>query len=630
MNKEKRRNFCDLFDAVETEDTAEICSEYTELTAIDNRYERKELIGEGGMKKVWCVYDRHTRATLAYAEPREGLHPAYYDSMLEEAWRTASLSHPNIIKIHDTGTDGFPFFTMDLKYGDTLKEWKMRRNPSLDDCLDVFLKVCDAMVHAHSRSVLHLDLKPDNIQIEGMNEVVVCDWGSSDGEGATPGYMAPEQRDIKNPKDQRTDIYGLGAVLYFLLTGESSVKGETAQKVIANTTIGIELPRYRFPELCVPRALNQIVARAMAVEPKQRYGSVKELCDDIIRFRNQRPTSSQESNPFTCSLLFYIRNQFSCNLAVISCLALILGGGWGIRKIEQYNNERQADKTRAEQAEQMVRTTAGELQQAEASIDKLLLDNDAGREVFEKQMAKSMYVINHMLFYRQPLEAVKILQNMAHYTLESDPESPAAWDQLATLHFLNFDFPKVHEIVRTHKPYRKPVWRLYSRLPDKSYTYKKNKPYAEILSNFGDYAPSVQQSLVSKLFAYEVARKQLSYKDAITQYIRRYDPNAGDITLSYDLKELILDVNTTQAVLESLVSIFTCEKITLAGNWPSMVSLFSRSGVRELDISKRSIKDSIESLNRLRVLQSLTVRKGAYTKDELKKIHRRIKVTEVP
>ena len=75
MNVEQQRKLLDIFDVVESADPAEICSECTELATIVDRYERKELIGEGGMKKVWRVYDRRTRATIAYAEPRDGLHP---------------------------------------------------------------------------------------------------------------------------------------------------------------------------------------------------------------------------------------------------------------------------------------------------------------------------------------------------------------------------------------------------------------------------------------------------------------------------------------------------------------------------------------------------------------------------
>jgi len=579
---------------------------------------------------VWRVYDRRTRATLAYAEPRDDLHPVYYTTMLNEAWRTASLSHPNIIKIHDTGTDGFPFFTMDLKYGNTMKEWRKNEKPSLGNCLEVFLKVCDAMSHAHSRNVLHLDLKPDNIQVEGMLEVVICDWGAGGGTGATPGYMAPEQSDQKATKDHRTDIYGLGAILYFLLTGEPSAKGDSAQKMIENTAKGVELPRFRFPKLRVPRALNQIVAQAMAVDADLRYNSVKELVDDITRFRTQHPTSHQKSNPLTCGLLFYQRNHLSCNLAILSCCAMIIGGVWGIRKIEQYNKEREAERARAEQAEQMVQATAGELQQAEESINKLLLDHDAGRKVFEKQMVDSMLVVNYRLFYQQPLQAVKMLIHLAELTLQSDPESRAGWDQMAAVHFMNLDFPKMHEVVRTHKPYRPAFWRLFSRLPEKSYKDVKNKPYAEILSHFGDYAPSFQQLLVSRLFACEVARKELSYEEAVVQYIRWADPNAGDITFSYDSEELILGVETTQPVFGGGGGMFICEKITLSGNWPPRLFDFRQSGVRKLDISNRSIKDSVYLLNHLSVLQSLTVRKGVYTKEELKKLHHRIKVIEVP
>jgi len=630
MNEDEMLQLRNIFDAVETGDTAEICSEYADLTAIDDRYERKELIGEGGMKKVWRVYDRRTRATLAYAEPRDGLHPVFYDTMLEEAWRTASLSHPNIIKIHDTGTDGFPFFTMDLKYGDTLKEWKMRCNPSLDECLDVFLKVCDAMIHAHSRSVLHLDLKPDNIQIEGLNEVVVCDWGSGDGEGATPGYMAPEQSDVKNSKDQRTDIYGLGAVLYFLLTGESSAKGETAQKVIANTTIGIELPRYRFPELRVPRALNQIVARAMAVEPKQRYGSVKELCDDIIRFRNLRPTSGQERKLFTCGMLFYVRNQFSSNLAALCGFALILGGGWGIRKIEQYNKERQAEKARAEQAEQIAQTATVELQQVQKSIDKLVKNHDTAQRSISTQLDTVAETLKNEAIYRQPLETVRMLEQLATLSIKYNPDSILAWHERAEVLFLKLDFPKVREVISRRKAFLPTVWDAFSELPNKSYWSDKNKPFEAILGNWKENRQGTRQLLASRLLVYWRARKELSYEDAVRIFLKWADPAVTDITFSYDYHTLELGVVVKSRVTGNILQIFECEKLVLSGNWPLELSNFYQCGARELDISNRSVKDSMKSLGRFTKLQLLTVKKGVYSPGTLKILRTRMKVVEVP
>jgi len=630
MNESGKQELRDLFDAIESEDPLGISLEYAELTAIDNRYERQELIGEGGMKKVWRVYDCRTRAIIAYAEPRDGLHPVFYSVMLNEAWRTASLSHPNIIKIHDTGTDGEPFFTMDLKYGDTMKKWKKRSNPSLDLCLDVFLKVCDAMTHAHSRNVLHLDLKPDNIQIEGANEVVVCDWGSGEGAGATPGYMAPEQSDVKSAKDQRTDVYGLGAILYFLLTGESSAKGATVQRVIENTAIGIEPPRSRFPELRVPRALNQIITRAMAVEPSHRYASVDKLADDIERFRTQHPTSGQKSNVITCALLFYLRNQIICNLVVLGCLAAIISGGWGIRKIEQYNKERKAERARAEQAEQMVQATTDELHQAEASINKLMLTHDEERITTLNQIEHFLRRVNEQFFFQKPYESVRMIEALSRLHLNYEPDSPVAWNELAILHFINLDFDKMWHIIRTRKTSKPTFFKLLAMLPDEPSSVVNRKSYDEIISCFGDHAPDFQQLLVAKLLVYAHANKKLSYEEMIRVYLNWLDPDAQDVLFSYNAKELQIGAKIRHPIRGHIAKMFTCEELTVTGNWPADLRDLSQSGVLHLDLTNRSIKDSVELITVFYSLESLTIKKGVYPKEELKKLHPRVKVIEVP
>jgi len=539
MNESKMEKLRGFFDDFESEDPAQISSEYAELTQIDNRYERQELIGEGGMKKVWRVYDHRTRATLAYAEPNDDLHPVFYDVMLDEAWRTASLSHPNIIKIHDTGTDGHPFFTMDLKYGDTLKKWKMRRNPSLDDCLEVFLKVCDAMIHAHSRNVLHLDLKPDNIQIEGLNEVVVCDWGSGDGEGATPGYMAPEQSDIKNPKDQRTDIYGLGAVLYFLLTGESSAKGETAHSVIENTAIGIELPHSRFPELRVPSALDQIVARAMAVEPDQRYGSVKELGDDIIKFRNLRPTSRQERKVLTCGWLFYLRNQLSCNLALISCLAIIFGGGWGMKRIEQYRNEHQAQKARADQAEKESLVIQNQLKHE--TEEKMKLGIDAAPRFYAKAM-------NQLNF--GDLDAA--LDN-AKTAIRLNAEDVEARNLLGAIYFLKKDYDQAQRLFTdsTSHLYQK-IKKLNALRAGQNYTLEQEK---EVFIDLFHYCQLVATTPVTEaLFRHFAADSRQWFSEQSLNWFREHiESSAYALQVAAQLKDSEKKARTVEVISRRLL-----------------------------------------------------------------------------
>ena len=296
-----------IFDAVESSEGNEsISPDCHDLSLINQRYEKLRLIGQGGIKKVWDATDKYSKRSIAYAEPRDGLHPLFYDLLLEEAWLTASMQHPNIIKVHDVGTkdDKTPYFTMDLKRGVNLAKWREENQTiQVDQCLDLFLDICDAIEHAHNNNILHLDIKPENIQLESLSEVVVCDWGlarrtddslaasaeeiaeladSTEGSiGGTPGFMAPEQCDKKMPLSEATDIYGLGALLYFILSGKKPVTGKNVHDLIKSTQNGRITPlKQHVP--AIPKALNQIISRCLKLKSKDRYQSVKSLSEKNV------------------------------------------------------------------------------------------------------------------------------------------------------------------------------------------------------------------------------------------------------------------------------------------------------------------------------------------------------------
>jgi len=146
---------------------------YNEVRTIQQRYCEHTEIAVGGIKRISKVYDRKTGRHVAFASLRDPARKDLYDPFLREARLTGALHHPNIIPIYDLGLDenGEPFFIMELKTGKTLaqiiKERRMgiSNGWNLDDLLKIFLKVCDGMAYAHSRNILHLDLKPENIQV---------------------------------------------------------------------------------------------------------------------------------------------------------------------------------------------------------------------------------------------------------------------------------------------------------------------------------------------------------------------------------------------------------------------------------------------------------------------------------
>ena len=213
-----------LDEAFEEIDPAAESPLYGQLCALEDRYDQAQLIAVGGMKRILKVLDRHGNRHVAMARLHEDASDLLFDPFIREARLTALLEHPNIISVHDIGVDkeGHPYFTMDLKVGDgldvVLQKALADGSYPLSERLDIFLKVCDAVTYAHSREVIHLDLKPANIQVGHYGEVLVCDWGlgklicSGDGIDddvllnpdllsgmtvygqikGTPGFMAPE------------------------------------------------------------------------------------------------------------------------------------------------------------------------------------------------------------------------------------------------------------------------------------------------------------------------------------------------------------------------------------------------------------------------------------------------------
>ena len=180
---DRKRALNDLFDhAFDDVDPAEDSPLYTQLQSLEKRYEDLELIAVGGMKRIFKALDRQGNRHVAMARLHEEASDLLFDPFIREAQLTALLDHPNIISVHDVGVDstGQPYFTMDLKVGDGLDVVLQKAESDdgqLADRLDIFIKVCDAITYAHSRNVIHLDLKPANIQVGGFGEVLVCDWG---------------------------------------------------------------------------------------------------------------------------------------------------------------------------------------------------------------------------------------------------------------------------------------------------------------------------------------------------------------------------------------------------------------------------------------------------------------------
>ena len=289
------------------------------------RLERRAVVARGGSGTIYATHDALLLRTIATKvfEPGEDGDRNGDEALrfLEEAQITAQLDHPNVVPVHDLGVDasGSRFFTMKLIEGRTLHSMARERADEdawqrLDRLLDVFMKICDAVSFAHSRGVVHCDLKPTNVMVGEFGEVYVMDWGIAklldeprpSGEASrvrlpedrraarAPGdvfgtlaYLAPEQALGMNAAiDRRTDVFGLGAILYEILARRPPYVGGTEQQRLnAAGRAAVAPPTEVAPDEPIPQSLARIAMRALAADPRRRYQSVAELQVDVDRFR---------------------------------------------------------------------------------------------------------------------------------------------------------------------------------------------------------------------------------------------------------------------------------------------------------------------------------------------------------
>ena len=284
------------------------------------RYVKLHKRGLGAMGEVWEAYDRRLRRLVAIKKPWADLKNnaealRYFD---HEARITASLGHPGIISVHDYSQpdDPSPYYVMELINSQTLSE-RIRdyHQPTIartqaeerllwNQILQILLSITNAVSCAHAGGVLHRDLKPGNVLVGEFGEVVIIDWGMaarfpSDGASVagavagTPDYMPPEQADGR--ADVRSDVFGLGAILFEILTSRSP-HGWTDGARPADWLSLVRHAEFQPPRhwnAQTPPALDAICRKALARETGQRYPTVAALARDIRCYLAGEPVSAQ-------------------------------------------------------------------------------------------------------------------------------------------------------------------------------------------------------------------------------------------------------------------------------------------------------------------------------------------------
>ncbi|MCM8541835.1 MAG: serine/threonine protein kinase [Lentisphaeraceae bacterium] len=310
-----------------------------------NRYLIKEKIATGGLKDIYCAFDQKTQRDIAMAFAREDLsNHQYLEQFLHESTITALLEHPNIIPVYDVGDEEKPFFTMKMVRGQNLHHFLFQEPDKLTriQLLKIFNRICDAVAYAHSRGVIHLDLKPDNIKLDAYGEVLLHDWGlakrifipENDSNTmpvdnivisniiqGTPSYMAPEQfTGNSGLSDQRTDIYSLGGILYCILTAQHPFDSSSKQELINRQ---IREPIKLCPERKIPESLNAVTLKAMSNNPDDRYQSVTDLQREIDRYLDGFATDAESAGFLKQFSLLIKRNKKSCALITFSIILII-------------------------------------------------------------------------------------------------------------------------------------------------------------------------------------------------------------------------------------------------------------------------------------------------------------------
>lgn len=318
---------------------------YRELDKITDRYTTGKLIASGGMKEIYEVEDRKTGRQVAMAIVKQLKSKELIEQFIQEARITAKLEHPNIMPVYDIGIEksGQAYFTMKLVTADNLgtiiknlrkRNKEYQKKYPLTRLLEIFSDICDAVAFAHSKGILHLDLKPDNIQVGDFGEVLVCDWGLSrfkpelvnhedtveylNGQltihgqvFGSPGYMSPEQAYAgRETLDKYSDIYSLGCLLYTFLTLKPAYEGDSVEGILEKTAKGyFTKPSKVTTSRLVPEALEAVCEKSMEYEKNDRYSSATELRDDVRSFLNGYATFAQKASLITRFFLLYKRQK---------------------------------------------------------------------------------------------------------------------------------------------------------------------------------------------------------------------------------------------------------------------------------------------------------------------------------
>jgi eukaryotic-like serine/threonine-protein kinase len=664
---------------------------YEELNSSVKYSEQKE-VASGGMKTIYSVYDRHADRVLAMAQLHEGSSEEMFEPFLREARLTARLDHPNIIKIHDISLnkDKLPFFTMDFKTGQNLGQILRGKRLDISALLVIFIKVCDAISYAHSHGVLHLDLKPDNIQVGEHGEVIVCDWGLakiidddsfsngpiSDSDllnnmtlhgkvKGTPGYMAPEQTGMTNYQiGMATDIYSLGTILYEILCGKTPFTGDI-KAILEKTAEG----RFILPSAVskVPKRLEGICLKAMKRDPEDRYGKIEDLKNDITAYQNGYLTSAEEFTIYKALMLFCKRHKatsITLTLAILIILSFIF---------VFIANQEKAKNLALQSKENAEKITAAAIKSEKRARDLALQYQQEKEESIRRGKASVPPLLSEcMLSWRlsETSQAKVFLEN----ALNLDPENARAIELNSRLLCSLFKFTAVLQFLEekgfenksTDRSLTAQCFRLATKYKDSDRDLSEDFKFKIIQDVFNSSKYMLADDFVYSLMTQNLdIDKRLDYSKKLIMIFNpelerlnfNFNVETGHLDLSHNPKmawALCLDQFPANSLDISFSGLKNCQsfrnmpvlEINASNSSLSDFSIAYLSRLRKLDISHTVINslsrmphrlevldirqtpiNSLSSLKRLGQMKELLVHKDQFNEEELKDVSSKISIS---
>jgi serine/threonine protein kinase len=607
----------------------------SQLQIVKDRYVRRRFIAKGGMKTIYQVYDEKTARSVAMAKPNENIEQQDLDAFLREAHITARLEHPHIIPIHDIGidTDGLPFFTMPLKKGQDLRS-AMRSLHQGDSTyanlhvrMEVFIRTCEAVEHAHSRSILHLDIKPENVQLHSYGDVLLCDWGLSEVDralspssenqdmddwldpdlygpligihGGSSGYMAPEFDSPKTPRHPRIDIYALGCLM---------------KEWIALTSC--QSDQYK---ISLDLSLKSMIEKCCQSDSTLRYQSVKALIDDIEKYLSGFSTSVEPHDPIRQFWLLYRRNGQLFNMTVLLLVLMMVGTIMFIYEIrtsrdhaefalENYLREQEDKERRLQMRSALAVTDASSMTQAHWALVPNILPH---------LVEQSLSHIEKIIRYRP------------------DPDH-LIWEQKFWLLFLTQKFSSATK-VPLHSPQRvgdlMPVAKKFSGIAGA----REHLSAQELVDLFAILSKisSRRHELIEKMLIYDIGKYRRSISEVLEITMgsleifhpkweadhHKYDSSTKMLKLSgKTLTSLRRKGNSPQR--QSLLRVLTLDHLDISDTSISDLGELNGLSIRILNISRTPIRE-LKVLGNLDALEKVIIDRKQSTPELMSLLARR-------